>query len=311
MNFANFHANLMPAIAKGYDSDFLNTPNIIGSSEIPFGLRKNIINKRENLTLDFQMDLLSGKMTHHSLQKEEVMYYITKEINKQLGYNEIEIYGNRFIELDNGNYHQFKVQKEKEQFIEFYPKQYFRLHSDIHTTYYTIEIKTTTMPIKMWKALAVYNLQQLNTYLGFAHHDYGFLLKNDQKVYTSKSTRESYVWNNFFMLYPHHFSQELFDYTINRVKEYFNHVNNNTPIEKIACPEFLFECKDKCREYCPNPIDKVKLDVNETCTHCKQEIRAGTTALLRNNQMYHYTTEKGERYEECIKACKDAYEVKK
>lgn len=304
MNFEGIKTlNLMEAINEGYKEHFLQSKNILGVSEAPFGKRSNVITKRENLELEGLMKMLSGKMTHRSIQKSKVMLLITKQINKALGYNEIEYNGKRYIKLENGTFIEFKTQKEKEQYIEIFPKQFLRLHSDIYTTFYTIEIKTTSMPMKLWGELAAYNLQQLNTYLGFNHHSFGFLLKMDINFYKSQSTNWNYIWNNYFLLYPFLFDKSLFEYTINRVKDFFNYMNNNTPIEEIPCPEFIFECSGECKNFCPNPIEKTKVDYNEVCEYCKQEIRAGETLITRNNKSYHYTNEKGHAYEECVNAC--------
>ena len=88
-------------------------------------------------------------------------------------------------------------------------------------------------------------------------------------------------------------------------------IDEKVPIEEISCPEFLFECDDKCREYCPNHIEKVKMDHTDTCFHCGKEIPMETTAIIRNDNLYHYTNEKGHPHEECVKACKNAWKIEK
>lgn len=307
MKFEDIDINLIPSIYKGFQEEFIQSPNIIGSSSIPFGMRRNVIKKREGLSLDPLWKLLVGKIVHWGLQKEEVLKLITKQINKELGLEEREINGFRFIKNQKG-WERFKVIPEKAKYIEILPNKYFRMHSDIHTTKYTIEIKTTSLPRKFWgPKLAPYHLMQLNTYMGFNHHKFGFLLRADLKAFTSQSTRFSYVWNNYFMLYPIQFNQELFDYTLNRIKQFFEYSNEDN-LEKIPCPEFpQFECKGKCRKYCPNPIDKVKIDHTEVCSHCGKPIREGTMALIRNDRVYHYTNEKGHEWEDCVEACKQAW----
>jgi hypothetical protein len=307
MNFKNFNPNLIPSIAKGYEEEFSKNPNIVGSSEIPMGLRATIIKKRNGLTLGPQMDLLSGKMTHRTLQKSKVMGLITKEINKTLGYMEIEANGKRFIELQNGNYMEFITEKEKFLLVEIESGKFLRMHLDIATSLYTIEIKTTAEPMKMWGDLAPYQLQQLNTYMRFNHNTFGFLLKCDLNFYKSKSKKWAYVWKHYFFLYPFNFNQELFEFTLNRLKNYFNYLDYEDNLYNIPCPEFLFECKNECQEYCPNPIEKVKMDSNDTCHHCGKEIRAGTTGIMRNDRMYHYTDGHRNQFKECVEACKRSF----
>jgi hypothetical protein len=300
--------NLLPALSEGYKEEFSKSPDQIGASAIGFGLRKNVIEKRLGLTLEDSMKMLAGKLTHRSFQKQAVMELMTKEINKQLGYTEINVNGQRFIQLEDNTYLPFMVEKEKYRLIEVIPGKFLRMHSDIYSTLYTIEIKTTSMPLKMWaEEIAAYQVNQLNTYLGFNRHEFGFLLRCDLKFYLSASTRWEYIWNNYFRLYPLDFNRELFNYTLNRVKEFFKYMDDEEDVANISCPEFIFECSDECREHCPNPIDKVKVDNVEECSHCKGIIEPGTTALIRDDLIYHYTKDKTHRFNDCVKACKDAW----
>jgi len=312
LNFDNFQYNLLPAISKGYDnSTEFNNPNEVGASELPYGPRRLVINNINNLILEDKMKLLAGKIVGYVLQKGDTLYYITKEINKALGYNEIEINNNRFIELDNNKFKWFNVIPEEKKLLEVLPGKFIRKHSDIYTNFYNVEIKTTTRPKKQWYELAPYQIMQLNTYLGIDKQDYGFLLKMDLNFMKSASKGWSYVWNNYFLLYPINFNQKLFDFTIEKTKQHFKYIENKTPLSEIPCPEFPeFECSNECKKHCPNPIDKVKVKVNETCYHCKQEIRADTQLLIRNDRTYHYTSEKMGEYAECVEAAKKAYRTK-
>ena len=314
--------NLINAIYNGYQEHFSNNPNIVGSSEIPFGMRKIVINKRNQLQLEFNNKLLAGKMFHYSLQKPGVMYFITKEINTALGYSEREINGKRYIELENGNFMGFEVESETASMTEIIPGYFFRMHQDIHTTLYTIEIKTTNLPRSLWKDLAIYHILQLNSYMGFNHQKFGFLLKidlgstkEDERYtphggfYNSSSTKFNFIWNKYFMLYPHEFNEALFDYTIKKLKSVFTCLKLETKEELIPCPEHIFECDDACKDYCPNPINKVKMEDTDICYNCKEPIEMGTWGVIRNNQMYHYTDTKGDPYEACVEACKEAWRV--
>ncbi|HDI02728.1 MAG TPA: hypothetical protein ENF95_01180 [Candidatus Aenigmarchaeota archaeon] len=275
-------------------------------------MRKNVLFRRYELEPKNKMRLLAGKMTHRSLQKKAVMERVCRDINKELGYETRRAYGHVFVRVESGNFVPFTVEKEKFMMIQVLPGKYIRMHSDISTTLYTIEIKTTTLPLKFWKeTVAPYHIMQLNTYMGFSHHRFGFLWKVDLNFYKSESRRWSYIWNNYFRLYPVMFNQALFNYTLERARDYFKYTELENPGE-IPCPEFPeFECNNECREYCPNPIDKVKVDVTEVCEHCKKEIYPGTQMLIRNDQTYHYTDEKGHPYEACVKACKDAWRCDK
>jgi hypothetical protein len=329
MNFDNFEVNLIPAIVKGYEEKFAQGKNVIGASEIPFGLRSTIIKKREDLKLKWKNDLLAGKILHRGFQKKEVIYYTTQDINTALGYEEKEVNGERFIKLDNGNYMKFEALSEYDfvkkypemEYIKVGPNQFVRQHPDTWTTLYCIEDKTTTLPKGMWKELAPYFIMQLNTCLGLNKHLFGFLRRCDvgftgldssrSGFFKSKSTKFGYIWNKYFIFYPHNFNVKLWKYTLVKIEDYFDYMENEEDLSKIDCPDFIFECDGKCKEYCPNPIEKVKVDVNEVCVSCKQEIRVGTSALIRNDKMYHHTDEHGERYESCIWDCKKAWKVVK
>ena len=320
--------NLIPALIQGYKEDFNNNLNIIGS-EIAFGMRSNIIIKKHNLNLSFKNELLAGKILHRGFQKKEAIYEITKEINKQLGYNEKEINGFRFIKLKNNNYqlfealseYQYKKKYPKNEYIEVFPNKFFRMHPDIWTSLYCIELKTTSLPKKMWKDIAPYYIMQLNSYLGFHNHKFGFLLRCDlgftgldfsrTGFFKSKSTKSGYLWNNYFLLYPHYFNEKLFQITLNRISMFFKYIKNHENLRDIPCPEFPeFECEGKCKKYCPNPITKVKMEKNDICSHCGKTIFIGTTAFMRNNKLFHYTGRNRERIEDCIKACKEDYHGK-
>jgi hypothetical protein len=317
--------NLIPSLVKGYEEDFEKGSNVIGCSEIPFGLRANIIKKRKGLKINWTNSLLAGKILHRGFQKKEVIYYTTQDINKALGYKEKEVNGKRFIKLENNNYMKFEAMSEYD-FVRKYPEkeyikigsnQYLRQHPDIYTTLYCIEDKTTTLPKGMWKELAPYFIMQLNTCLGLNRHKFGFLRRCDvgftgldssrSGFFKSKSTKFGFIWNKYFSFYPHIFNPELFNFTIEKCKAFFYHMEKTEDLSKIECPDFIFSCEKKCREYCPNPIEKVNMDKNDVCAHCKKEIRMGTKGLIRNNKMYHHTNEHGERYEECIKACKESF----
>jgi len=315
--------NLYPAFVKGHDSGISNIGNQIGVSSLPFGERKTIIFKRLALNLDFKNSLFGGSITHYGIQKEEVLQCMATLINEALGYTTKVINDKTYIQLDNGNYTLFHIESEKALLIEVIDGYFLRMHADIASTFYTIEIKTTNRPKSMWKDLAAYQIFQLNTYMGFLGHLIGFLLKVDLGAtkesneypshggyLNSSSTRMDFIWNKYFLLYPHEFDQELFDYAIEKAKRLCGYLKDNIPIEKISCPEFVFSCNDLCKETCPNPIEKVKMDDNDECVHCKGIIEMGTYGIIRNDKMYHYTDIKGHPHEDCVQACKNQWEVR-
>lgn len=311
--------NLLPALVKGHEEDFRVDAQVIGASSIPYGMRKNVLEKRYEICLETNNGMLSGKIIHKGWQAKEVVKLITKEINEGLGLEETEVNGKRYIKLNNGNYIEFKTEIEKEWYIKVKPNRFLRMHADIWTSLYIVELKTTSMPKNMWgKTLAPYHEMQANLYTGFSHHSIGFLLRIDlgsERVERKhcgaleSKGKFGYVWKSYYLLYPYKFNEELFNYSLERVEQYFEYLDHEKDVGKIPCPEHLFECDGcKVKEHCPNPIEKMKLKVFETCSHCGERIKPGMTALIRNNKTYHYTDGNRNRFEECIQACKDMWE---
>jgi len=323
IDLSELNLNLMPAIVEGYKATFSTAGNIVGASDIPYGMRRIVISKRLALELDWDNKLLSGSMIHRALQKKKVLQCISVLINAKLGYTTKVINNKTYIKHNEENYTLFNIEKEKERYIEIMEGYYFRLHTDIHSTHWDIEIKTTGKQKKMWGDVAPYHLLQLNANMGFNHNKIGWLwlidrgaTKEDERypshggVFNSVATKYDNVWNKYHYLYPHEFDQELFDFTIMKLKDVFTCLKENIPSENIRCPEFVFECDNKCKETCPNPIEKVKMDDNDTCVHCKEIIEMGTYGIIRNDKMYHYTDVKGHPYEDCVKECLSSWEVR-
>jgi CRISPR/Cas system-associated exonuclease Cas4 (RecB family) len=309
-------------IVEGYDTKFIDYKkekkeiwNVIGASSIPYGIRQNVLRKRLHRKDDMNNSMFTGKLIHQALQHPRVLTKITTKINTRLGLEEKIENNQRFIKLDNGNYTPFYTipnttqREEKVLLVEIEHGNYLRMHTDVFTPLYIIEIKTTTMPKKMWSDLAPYHQMQANLYTGFCKHLVGFLLKVDKHFITS-SGKFTYIWNNYFHLYPYNFNRELFEYTIERLRQYFHYLEGDGPIEEMPCPEFVFEC-DGCivRDKCKNPIDKVKMEEFGTCEACGEKILPKTTALIRNDKLYHYTDSSGDRmqFKDCIQACKNAF----
>lgn len=314
--------NLIPALIEGYKASFSTANNVVGASEIPYGMRSIVITKRLGLTLAWKNNLLAGSMMHYALQKESVLQSIGTLVNEGLGYTTRKNNNKTYILLDNEDYELFTIEAEKERYIEILEGYFFRLHTDIHTTHWDIEIKTMGKPKGMWKDMAPYHIVQLNVNMGFNRNERGFLwlidrgsTKEDERYashggfYNSASTTAKYLWNKYHLLDPNEFNQALFDFTLKKLKSVFTCLKLGTKEALIPCPEFVFECKDECSKTCPNPIKKVPMDDNDLCIHCNGVIEMGTTGIMRNNKMYHYTDVKGHPHKLCVRACLDAWEV--
>lgn len=323
---SEFRTNLFMAIVTTRE-EFDKDPNIIGASDTPYGKKKNVGKKRFGLVEPFNMRMLGGDMGHKVFQKKEVREEVCILINEEETYETKKIGDKYYVRMKYGKWKEFKIIKEKYMLIDLekllgpeFKGKFLRLHSDIGTSLYTVEFKFTTMPKKMWaKLVAVYQQMQLNLYLYFNNHTWGLLIRGDLNFIKSTAKWE-YIWNNYFTPYKVQFSQVLFDEAIQRIREHFWYMDNEPDMDKIPCPEHLFECiksngKPGCvvdlAGHCNNPIRSVDVNEASECFHCKQVIKPPMKAIMRNDKIYHKTdgNKPSKRFEECIQACKDAWEI--
>jgi len=248
----NFDVNIFEVINDCMKADIPEAVNIIGSSDIAMGRRKNLIKSFLGVGFNGNAKTLFGVMFEAILHRPEVLQSIITHINRQC---DVDI----SMEIDSN----------KEDFLEILEGNYLRMHPDIHTTEYTIEVKTTSVYTKEWnKDLTPYQVNQLNTYLGFYEQQFGFLLKINTRAFISNMNdrQPGYwdkLWRNYGYIIPVEFNPEMYAKTLQRAEEYFQLIEaKNIDVE---CPEFAWECK-----YC-NPLVREKCGkIVVKCRECKK-----------------------------------------
>lgn len=321
-NFDDFEVNLIPSIVEKYNKKFPKDKNIIGVSDLPYGMRKVVIKKCYSIETQITMKMVAGHILEEIFQSEPTLTSIIKKINDKLPYSFKYTKDNIFYELDNGNYGLQKVIPELEKKIEILPKKFLRAHPDIYTSLYAIEIKYTGLQYKEfikeeYLDRIVHFQIQLNTYLGLYGLKFGFILIINAGIWSTTSKSFDFIWNNYCRLVPIEFNKELFDITIERAKEIFGCIEKEDFVSP-SCPEFLWECDKKycpVRDDCPIKIEKKSFEVYKTCEYCGEEIRPGLVCLIRNEKIWHYRDkifkEGGIEMKECISNCIRSFGGKK
>ena len=116
MNFDNFEVNLIPAIVEKYNKKFSNAKNIIGVSDLPYGMRKVVIKKCYDIKTQTTMRMIAGHILEEIFQSEPTLSLMIKRINSQLEeYSFKYTKDNIFYKLKNGNYGLQKVTPELEK----------------------------------------------------------------------------------------------------------------------------------------------------------------------------------------------------
>lgn len=247
----NFDVNIFECIKEGLEPDIYHGHDVIGASEVSMGMRKNLIKNMLGIEFQGNAKTLFGQIFENILYRPRVLAHIIAEINQRLG-----IEGSMSIDT------------AKEDYMPIFDKFKLRLHPDIWTNYYTIEVKTSSVYAKLWnKEIAPYQINQLNTYLGYYKQQWGFLLKINVRAFISdmNNFQEGYwnkVWQKYGYIIPIEFDQEMFDATIERATKFFIQLEEND--FKVECPEFTWECKN-CHPNARSNCGKVWVKCRE-CT---------------------------------------------
>lgn len=250
----NFDLNIFEAINYGLEQNIPEAYNLIGASEISLGMRKNLIKKLLGIAFKGNAKTLFGTMFEDILHKTDVQNTIITQINEKIG---LEVP----MEIDD----------KKQDFLEIFDDYKLRLTPDTWTTYYTIEVKTTSIYTREWsRTLAPYQANQLNTYLGYYKQNFGFLLKVNSRAFISNinNYQEGYwkkLWHSYGYIIPIQFDSEMYDRTIERANTFFKHLDVQDI--NVPCPEISWECK-----YCDPRVIKVCGKVTAQCPECKKKM---------------------------------------
>jgi len=243
----DFDVNVFKLMNEALDSGIELKEDVVGSSEIAYCMKKLLLQRELGSNFDGNNKTLFGQIFEEVLYKPEVLTKLICYINDKIELEDIQV-----------------IQPQREGEIEVKGGK-IRLHPDIWTDKYIVEVKTTGIYTKYWdRTLAPYQLNQLNTYLGHWGIELGFMLKINLRAFLSQidDTQKFYwdkLWENYGYLIPVEFDPEMYQLTIERAEELFRRFE----AKDFQCdgPEFGWECKhcqEHIREACGKSMYKCK-----------------------------------------------------
>ena len=240
----NINVNIFEILKDAFEEHFNRRTNKLGCSEIPFCARKTIISRLYKIPITTNMKMLHGKIHHSIIQEPKVLERIISSICEQLHITE-----------------PVKVIKEKVISFEILEGKFLEGHIDVDTTYFIIEIKTTSVPLKYWStSIAPFHYIQSNNYLGIEKKEFGFILHINLHAYQSVIIDLNEVWQKYACFIPITFDQEIFDLTMDKAKTMFLLMEEES--FDIAGPEFEWECKTcpkEIQEICKKPKSQIQI----------------------------------------------------
>jgi hypothetical protein len=286
----NFNFNVLnEVLIPKMDAHIEDRDNAIGSSEISMCARATIIRKLHHIALFLSNKMLFGEMYESILKQplilKELLYYlhskfeIAKPLDPKLTYDTI---------------------CNKEDYWDIGEGMFIRLHPDIYTNLYTIEVKTTwmfqrdfTVEKTTADSLLPYQVAQENMYMRFYNQPIGFLHKINGRVFYNKISNDldaywNVAWLKYCYFMPIYFDEALFNVSLQRAK-YILGKCFDKEFKDVVGPEYAWECNycdERVRNHCKVPISKIQLDVYETCTSCGRKINKGEYCLYRLDQPY-------------------------
>ncbi len=257
-----FDIDLFQILADAYTNDFEreNKKNIIGWSELPYGMRKIALKKIHGIKTESNMKTLMGQIIHETFQQPEALSLLITSI-----LHETDIVPRQLEVVPE---YKLKYEIESDKFLTI-EDVVLEGHIDTNTSIFPWELKTTWTYDKYWsKEMVPYHQFQLNGYLGSIQKKWGVLSCINMRAFlnTFHSFKESSEKWSYTL--PVHFSQKQFDLSIKKAELIFLEIDNNTA--NLECPVFDWECKYcDVREQCgKTPIRCSFVDnKNQRCTN--------------------------------------------
>ena len=229
--------------------DFRTDKDVIGSSELHYGQKKLIIKKVFEIEEPATMRMLFGKVIHQLVEYKPVRTEIVKFINKKYGIDE-----------------EPESEAEGEKYIKITKTQKFRMHPDIITPHYIIEIKTTAMGVRNWtRESSVQWVKQLNDYVCSYKKEFGVLLVINMNAFLSASKDWDRIMNDYCYTLKFEPDHIQYDKDLELVEKLFQHIDKKE-YNTLPCPEAEWECKycyHETREKCGKEV--------YTCQMCKRK----------------------------------------
>ena len=274
-----FDLNVLKVLFKSLNAGIETGPNILGASGIPFCKRTNIIGALFGIQINSNNKMLFGQIYEFVLHQPRILKALIYKLHSTYKFD------GKITVLDT----------KKSDMWEISEGHFIRLHPDIYTNLYSIEVKTTGMYVRDWvKELAPYQFAQLNTYLGYYKQPVGFLHKLNIRAFLATIKYTEFYWDILWDKYGYFleatFDKEVFELTIERAHDTFECIDNKR-WKDIPGPEMPWECKScdpEIKKICGHPISRQKLDVDQDCDNpaCKKRIPKGEIAVFRNEFVY-------------------------
>lgn len=248
-NLTKLTINPFPIIAESLDSKIEQNKHTIGMSEIGYCKKKIILRHIHNKYDPTTMRTLAGTIVHKLIEYKPTRTKIVDHINKQLNIDTFPL-----------------SQPEQEAEIDLGNGYKLRLHPDILTPHYVVEIKTTARPTRQWtKDVAPYHITQCNGYCGHYERKLGIILLINLNFFLSASKNWEYLLDKYTFTYPFTFDEKLYEQTLERSKNIAECIEYEI-IDTYGDPELTWECAE-CNviEECGRTVYK--------CQHTNQEGR--------------------------------------
>ena len=231
-----FNIDIFQILADTYNTEFdrHTKKNIIGWSDLPYGMRKIALRKIHGKPGESNMKTLMGQLMNHVLQNPPALQRVVQEILKTTDIKPRQI---RVVPEEELHY-----EINGEQFVDVKNAKIIEGHIDTYTDIFSWELKTTWNLSKYWsKEMAPHHAIQLNGYLGSKKQEWGVVTCINMRAFmnTFKSFQESSEKWTYNL--PVHFNSRQFDLTVKKATLIFKEIDNNTA--NLECPVYDWECK--------------------------------------------------------------------
>ena len=241
-------------INQEFQTDFRVDKNVLGASDIFYGQKKLVYEKVNEIIKPPSMKQLFGTIMHKIVEYKPIRTKIVEYLNNQFGINGDPL-----------------SKAEIEEYYEILPNQFLRLHPDIYTPHYIIELKGTTINLRSWtREVAINHVQQLLTYCAHYKKGIGILLMINLNAFLTQSYNFDYVLDNYCYALQFKPNYTVFQDTLELIKFLFECINNEDySNKKLVCPMFSWECKECVKSN--YPIQEICGREVYKCQECKKK----------------------------------------
>lgn len=178
--------NFLYCLFQGLKADIDDSKNRLGFSSHQYCKRKVILSKILGKNFEGNVKTCGGDMYQHTIEYPKVLELLKKRFSEKFGIKT-----------------PYALLPRQEAEWEILPDRFIRIHPDLLSVHYVVEIKTTSLPVDIWKKeLASYQMAQLNGYCGYYKQPRGILHAMDVRVFLSNSKKKGedywkFLWNKY------------------------------------------------------------------------------------------------------------------